>query len=116
VTVAFATSAQPTFQIAPPVAKDASTAALRPDAARGQAITEEQRFAREVIFVEGFRDPDDRRKSVPSVEQRLANVLNAGSPELVTGRTYDGCLYTGLYFSCGNPLDAIYRNAKLWGR
>jgi hypothetical protein len=114
--MASAATAQPTFQIAPPIVKGASSATARPDANRGRAMEEELRFSREVIFVEGFRDPDERRKPVTSVEQRVANVLNTGSPELITNQNYDGCLYTGLYFSCGNPLEAIVKNAKLWTR
>ena len=106
--------AQPTFRILPPVEKGTTSPELRPDFARGRAIADDLQVRREIIFVEGSRDPDDRKKRPGSVENRVSNILNAGSPELISGNDYDGCLYTGGYFSCGNPLVSIYKNAKLW--
>ena len=108
--------AQPTFRISPPVVKGATSPELRPDLARGKAIADDLQLRREIIFVEGYRDPDDRYKAPGSIENRVGNILNGGSPELLSGNNYDGCLYTGTYFSCPDPLASIYKNWKLLTR
>lgn len=96
-------------QLAPPV-RGASAATDRAGAAR---ITEELRWPIERIFVEGLRDPDQRPPKPQTLEERFAAALERGSPELIAGRTYDGCVFDGSFYSCPNPLTSALRNLQL---
>jgi hypothetical protein len=109
-------SGAPTFTISPPVIKGQpdtpSVQSTAMDQATAARIEEERVFRINRVIVEGFRDPDDRVANPQPLEQRFSTSLNRGSPELVAGKTYDGCYYDGSYFSCADPLSSALRNLR----
>jgi hypothetical protein len=114
--LAVSSLAAPTFTISPPIFKAQDGASPTPSSATDQnaakRIEEERTFRVNRITVEGFRDPDDRTAKPQVLEQRFSTSLNRGSPELIAGKTYDGCYYDGSYFSCADPLSSALRNLQ----
>jgi hypothetical protein len=108
--------AAPTFTISPPVIKGQDSASLTPSTATDQSaakrLEEERVFRVNRVIVEGFRDPDARTAKPQALEQRFSTSLDRGSPELIAGKTYDGCYYDGSYFSCADPLSSALRNLR----
>ena len=108
--------AAPTFTISPPVIKGQDSASLTPSTATDQSaakrLEEERVFPVNRVIVEGFRDPDARTAKPQALEQRFSTSLDRGSPELIAGKTYDGCYYDGSYFSCADPLSSALRNLR----
>ena len=66
------------------------------------------------IDVEGISESEGRREPPRSAEQRFADVLNEGSPELIAGRTYKGYYYDGTLFWGSDPLSFVWKNATHW--
>ena len=66
------------------------------------------------IDVEGVSEPEGRREPPRSAEQRFADVLNEGSPELIAGRTYKGYYYDGTLFWGSDPLSFAWKNVSHW--
>ena len=66
------------------------------------------------IDVEGITEPEGRREPPRSAEQRFADVLNEGSPELIAGRTYKGYYYDGTLFWGSDPLSFAWKNVTHW--
>ena len=66
------------------------------------------------IDVEGVSEPEVRREPPRSAEQRFADVLNEGSPELIAGRTYKGYYYDGTLFWGSDPLSFAWKNVTHW--
>ena len=66
----------------------------------------------ERLEIEG-RDPDrPRARSPGTLEQRFANALNAGNPEVGGGQIRHGVYYDGLLYWGSDPLSFIYYNIK----
>ena len=66
------------------------------------------------VFVEGF--PDERKSRPIPLETRFTSALHGGSPELITGRMYGDCMYTGLGFSCADPISSLIMNGRTFRR
>jgi hypothetical protein len=66
------------------------------------------------IDVEGISESEGRREPPRSAEQRFADVLNEGSPELIAGRTYKGYYYDGTLFWGSDPLSFAWKNVTHW--
>jgi hypothetical protein len=66
------------------------------------------------IDVEGISDTEGRREPPRTAEQRFADVLNEGSPELIAGRTYKGYYYDGTLFWGSDPLSFAWKNVTHW--
>jgi hypothetical protein len=91
-----------------------AAAPLQKEAARDKELDERYPVHVERIEVEGFRDPDARRGPPRTAEQRFADALNEGSPELVAGKTYNGYYYDGTLFWGSDPLSFAYKNITHW--
>ena len=111
--VACATSdagATPRWHIEKPVTQGQPTpqedAPLRKDEAAEKAL--EARYPVFRIDVEAHRE---RTKRPPgTVEQRFANVLNRGNPEVEGGQIRHGAFYDGLFYWGSDPLSFIWLN------
>ena len=66
------------------------------------------------IEVEGFRERDGLREPPRTAEQRFADALNEGSPELVAGKSYNGYYYDGTLFWGADPLSFAWKNITHW--
>jgi len=66
------------------------------------------------IEVEGIAEPEGRREPPRTAEQRFADALNEGSPELIAGRTYNGYYYDGTLFWGRDPLSFAWKNVSHW--
>jgi hypothetical protein len=109
--------ATPKWSIARPVSKDqppAAAAPLQKQAARDKELAERYPVHLERIDVEGLREHDVRLEPPRTAEQRFADALNAGSPELVAGRSYDGYYYDGTLFWASDPLSFAWKNLSHW--
>ena len=73
-----------------------------------------ERYPVERIDVEGFREREFRREPPRTAEQRFADALNQGSPELVAGRSYDGYYFDGTLFWASDPISFAYKNITHW--
>ena len=74
-----------------------AAAPLQKQAAHDKELAERYPVHLETIEVEGVREREFRREPPRTAEQRFADALNAGSPELIAGRTYDGKGYIGAH-------------------
>lgn len=64
------------------------------------------------LEIEG-RDPDRPRYRPPgTLEQRFANALNAGNPEVSGGQIRHGTYYDGLLYWGSDPLSFVYYNIR----
>jgi hypothetical protein len=117
-TIAPPTSAEPRWSIERPIAKGKpsplAAAPLQKEAAHDKELAERYPVTIERIDVEGVRDPDARREPPRTTEQRFAERLNEGSPELVAGRSYDGYYYDGTLFWGSDPLSFAWKNLTHW--
>ncbi len=110
--------ATPRWSIARPVAKGTpsplAAAPLQKQAAHDKELAERYPVHLETIEVEGVREREFRREPPRTAEQRFADALNAGSPELIAGRTYDGYYYDGTLFWGSDPLSFAWKNLSHW--
>jgi hypothetical protein len=72
------------------------------------------RYPVERIDVEGFSEREFRREPPRTAEQRFADALNQGSPELLAGRSYDGYYFDGTLFWASDPISFAYKNITHW--
>ena len=70
----------------------------------------QRRIEEQGIVVEGYRDPDDRAIKPKSLEDRFAERLNAGAPELIAGHYYNGFYYDGKLFYGSDPISFLVLN------
>lgn len=91
-----------------------SATPLQKQAAHDKELAEKYPVFFQRIEVEGVRDPDKRPPPPQTAEQRFADVLNEGSPELIAGRTYDGYYYDGTLFWGRDPLSFAWKNVTHW--
>ena len=89
-------------------------APLQKEVAHDKALAERYPVHLETIEVEGVREQEFRREPARTAEQRFADALNAGSPELIAGRTYDGYYYDGTLFWGSDPLSFAWKNLSHW--
>ena len=68
----------------------------------------------ERIDVEGQADKEFRPAPPRTAEQRFAEALNEGSPELVAGKSYDGYYFDGTLFWASDPLSFAWKNITYW--
>lgn len=114
----WAAYATPKWSIARP-ATNGKPSALAPaplqkEAAHDKELAERYPVHLETIEVEGVREQEFRRETPRTAEQRFADALNAGSPELIAGRTYDGYYYDGTLFWGSDPLSFAWKNLTHW--
>jgi hypothetical protein len=64
----------------------------------------------ERIYVEGRSDPDRRMPAPRSVEQKFADALNEGNPEVAGGQMRHGVFYDGYVYWGSDPLSFVYYN------
>jgi hypothetical protein len=104
------------YTISPPVTKGetppVAAAPLRKDEA--QARDEIARLQAQTlrITVEGQRDGDQRMPAPRSVEQKFADALNEGNPEVAGGWIRHGMYYDGVFYWGRDPLSFIYNNVR----
>ena len=110
--------AQPKWSISRPVTdgKQSPLAAtpLQKRAAYDKVLAERNPVQLEKIEVEGISESEGRREPPRTAEQRFADVLNEGSPELIAGRTYKGYYYDGTLFWGSDPLSFAWKNVSHW--
>ncbi len=110
--------ATPTWAISRPLPEGKQSplaaAPLQKGAAHDMELEERYPIRLERIDVEGFRDRDARPMPRLTTEQRFAERLNEGSPELVAGRSYDGYYYDGTLFWASDPLSFAWKNLSHW--
>ena len=113
-----AAMADPRWAIARPLpeGKQSPLAAtpLQKRVAEDKALAERHPVYVERIDVEGFREHDGRREPPRTAEQRFADALNEGSPELVAGKSYDGYYFDGTLFWGSDPLSFAWKNVSHW--
>jgi len=109
--------AQPQWTILPPVIKDSKPpvdeAAKRatPAPLRKEEARQKEEFARltiERIFFEGSVDEATRKRR--EMEQRFANSLNRGNPEVPGGKVRHGAYYDGFVYWGSDPLSFLWLN------
>jgi hypothetical protein len=117
-TLPLTAQATPQWRISKPVEKGKETpvtpAPLQKEAAHDKELAE--RFPVYRIDVEGVREFDTRPEPPRTAEERFADALNAGSPELVAGKSYDGYYYDGTLFWGSDPLSFAWKNVTHWLR
>ena len=113
--------ADPTWHITRPVIKNSganaalATPGTAPVAAplRKEEAREQEEFTRltlERFFVEGLADPESRKPQPQTVEQRFANALNRGNPEVPGGKIRHGAFYDGFVYWGRDPLEFAWLN------
>jgi hypothetical protein len=116
--VPWCAQAGPQWSIARPVPEGKqsplSAAPLQKRAAHEKELAERYPVHVERIDVEGVREREFRAAPPRTTEQRFADVLNEGSPELIAGRTYDGYYYDGTLFWGSDPLSFAWKNITHW--
>jgi hypothetical protein len=112
-----AASAQPQWSISPPIvregkpANDDASKRATPTPLLKKEAREKEEFARltiERIFVEGPADDANRQRR--EKEQRFANTLNRGNPEVPGGKIRRGAYYDGFVYWGGDPLSFLWLN------
>jgi hypothetical protein len=110
--------ASPQWSIARPLPKGKQSplaaAPFQKEAAHDRELVERYPVFFERIEVEGVRDPDKRPAPPRTAEERFADVLNQGNPELVAGKSYDGYYYDGTLFWGSDPLSFAWKNVSHW--
>ena len=91
-----------------------AAAPFQKEAAHDKELAERYPVFFERIEVEGVRDPDKRPAPPRTAEERFAEVLNQGNPELVAGKSYDGYYYDGTLFWGSDPLSFAWKNVSHW--
>jgi hypothetical protein len=94
----------------------AMPAPLRRWEADDKALEERHPVVLDRIEVEGTREREFRREPPRTAEQRFADALNEGSPELIAGRSYNGYYYDGTLFWGSDPLSFAWKNVSHWLR
>ena len=116
--VPWTTYATPKWSIARPATRGKPSplapAPLQKEAAHDKELAERYPVHLETIEVEGVREQEFRREPPRTAEQRFADALNAGSPELIAGRSYDGYYYDGTLFWGSDPLSFAWKNLSHW--
>ena len=114
----FPASAEPKWAISRPLPEGKQSplagAPLQKQVAHDKELLERYPVRIERIDVEGVRDPDKRREPPRTAEERFADALNQGSPELVAGKSYDGYYYDGTLFWGSDPLSFAWKNVTHW--
>jgi hypothetical protein len=109
--------AQPQWQILPPIVKqskppvDDASKRTTPAPMRKEEAREKEEFARltiERIFVEGSADEATRKRR--EMEQRFANALNRGNPEVPGGKIRHGAYYDGYVYWGSDPFSFLWLN------
>lgn len=102
------------YTISPPVTKGETPAVAAAPLRKEEARTREEyaKLAEERIIVEGHRDPDARMPPPRSVEQKFAEALNEGNPEVAGGKIRHGMFYDGLFYYGRDPLSFVYNNVR----
>jgi hypothetical protein len=102
------------YTISPPVQKGetppVAAAPLRKEEAKAKQELAQLDTVR--IIVEGRADPDKRMPPPRSVEQKFAEALNEGNPEVSGGWIRHGMYYDGLMYWGRDPLSFLYNNIK----
>ena len=83
-------------------------------AAFDKLLAERNPVPLERVDVEGIAESEGRREPPRTAEQRFADMLNEGSPELIAGRTYKGYYYDGTLFWGSDPLSFAWKNVTHW--
>ena len=83
-------------------------------AAFDKMLAERNPVPLERVDVEGIAEFEGRREPPRTAEQRFADMLNEGSPELIAGRTYKGYYYDGTLFWGSDPLSFAWKNVTHW--
>ena len=113
-----AAQATPRWSISPPLPEGKQSplaaAPLQKEAAHDKELVERYPIHLESIEVEGVREREFRHEPPRTAEQRFADVLNEGSPELIAGRTYKGYYYDGTLFWGSDPLSFAWKNVSHW--
>ena len=91
-----------------------AAAPLQREAAHDKELAERYPVHLETIEVEGFSEQDGARAPPRTAEQRFADALNEGSPELVAGKSYNGYYYDGTLFWASDPLSFAWKNVTHW--
>jgi hypothetical protein len=114
---ALTASAQPRWSISPqiikdskPVESDASKNAT-PAPMRKEEAREKEEFSRltiERIFVEGSSANRPLRQQID--DQRFANALNRGNPEVPGGKIRHGAFYDGFVYWGSDPMSFLWLN------
>jgi hypothetical protein len=101
------------YTITPPVEKGQTPAVAATPLRKEEAQIKEEtaKVYSEKIFVEG-RDPDRRMPPPRSVEQKFADALNEGNPEVAGGWMRHGMFYDGVFYWGHDPLSFLYYNVK----
>jgi hypothetical protein len=110
--------ATPRWSISPPLPEGKQSplaaAPLQKEVAHDKELAERYPVHLETIEVEGFSDRSGRREPPRTTEQRFADALNEGSPELVAGKSYNGYYYDGTLFWGADPLSFAWKNITHW--
>jgi hypothetical protein len=113
-----AAQATPKWSISPPLPEGKQSplaaAPLQKGAAHDKELAERYPVHLETIEVECFRERDGLRGPPRTAEQRFADALNEGSPELVAGKSYNGYYYDGTLFWASDPLSFAWKNVTHW--
>ena len=100
------------YMISPPIEKGevppVAAAPLRKEEARQKEETGKLYTVH--IYVEGRGDPDRRMPPPRSVEQKFADALNEGNPEVAGGWIRHGTFYDGVFYWGHDPLSFVYYN------
>jgi hypothetical protein len=101
------------YTILPPIEKGTTPPVAAAPLRKQEAVVKEEtaRVYSERIFVEG-RDPDRRMPPPRSVEQKFADALNEGNPEVANGWIRHGVFYDGVFYWGSDPLSFVYYNVK----
>jgi hypothetical protein len=102
------------YTIAAPVEKGETPPVAAAPLRKQEAVARAElaKLAEDHIIVEGRRDPDQRMPPPRTVEQKFADALNAGNPEVPGGWIRHGMYYDGVVYWGRDPLSFIYNNIK----
>ena len=100
------------YTISEPVLKGQTSPVAATPLRKEEARVREEtaRVYAERIFVEGRSDPDRRMPAPRSVEQKFAEALNEGNPEVAGGWMRHGTFYDGVFYWGHDPLSFVYYN------
>jgi len=102
------------YTISPPIAKGETPPVAATPLRKEEARVKEEtaKVYSERIFVEGRANPDKRMPPPRSVEQKFADALNEGNPEVAGGWMRHGTFYDGVFYWGSDPLSFVYLNVK----
>jgi hypothetical protein len=100
------------YTVLPPIEKGevppVAATPLRKEEARIKDET--AKLYTEHIYVEGRSDRERRMPPPRSVEQKFADALNEGNPEVAGGWIRHGTFYDGVFYWGHDPLSFVYYN------